>query len=74
MNGAMTADAFMDSEALLHHGSDDVVIVTDLFSIVLSPFVPSSGTTDILVSECVQPSVNVSHHCCINLTRDICSL
>lgn len=60
--------------ALLYHGSDDVVIVTDLFSIVLSPFVPLRGTADILVSECVQPSTNVSHHCCINLMRDICSL
>lgn len=75
VNGVITVDAFTERicESLLCHGSDDVVIVADLFSVVLSPFVPSSETTEILVSECVLPTTDVSHHCCVDLTRLVCS-
>ena len=75
MNGSITADAFLGRicEALLYYGSDYAVIVTDWFSVVLSPFVPSSETTEILAFECVLPSTNVSHHCCVDLSRVVCS-
>lgn len=71
VNGAKTVDAFVGKicEALLYYGSDGVVIVTDWFSVVLSPFVLSSETTEILVFECVLPNTNVSHHCCVDLSR-----
>lgn len=71
VSGAITVDAFIGKicEALLDYGSDYVVIVTDWFSVVLSPFVLSSETTEILVFECVLPNTNVSHHCCVDLSR-----
>lgn len=70
VNGAVTVDAFEGKicEALSYYGSDYVVIVTDWFSVVLSPFVLSSETTEILVLECVLPNTNVSHHCCVDLS------
>lgn len=71
----ITVDAFIDRicEASLYQGNDYVVIVTDLFSAVLSPCVPSSETTEILVFECVLPTTDASHHCCVDLTRVVCS-
>ena len=71
VDGAKTVDAFVGKicEALLYYGSDYVVIVTDWFTVVLSPFVLSIETTEILVFECVLPNTNVSHHCCVDLSR-----